>query len=208
VNDPATGRTVTLTNGQQASQGAEFDFNFIATDELQFFGGYGHTKARVESFEGARHLVDSPTRRTPRNTVGVGLKYDFRRGFLKNAFATAGYRNNSPSLPNPSTGRNLTASATNPIVNNPMPNGLLPFPNLARGALVTVGQVRVDDGRESVRNAAYGIVDVGAGYRWRDDRYAHKIQLNVGNVFDRRYTYGSSGQGDRLSVSVTYDLTF
>jgi outer membrane receptor protein involved in Fe transport len=208
VNDSATGRTVTLTNGQQASQGAEFDFNIIATDELQFFGGYSHTKARVESFEGARHLVDSPTRRTPRNTVGVGLKYDFKHGWLKNAYTTAGYRYNSPSLPNPSTGRNLTASATNPIVNNPMPNGLLPFPNLARGALVTVGQVRVDDGRESVRNAAYGIVEVGGGYRWRHDRYAHKVQLNVGNVFDQRYTYGSSGQGDRLSVSATYDLTF
>ena len=208
VNDPATGRTVTLTNGRQASQGAEFDFNWIVADALQLFGGYGHTKARVENFEGARHLIGSPTRRTPRNTVGVGLKYDFKHGALKGAYATAGYRYHSPSLPNPSTGRNLTASATNPIVNNPMPNGLLPFPNLARGALITVGQVRVDDGRESVRNAAYGIVDLGAGYRWRRERHVHKVQANLGNVFDRRYTYGSSGQGDRLGISFTYDLTF
>ena len=89
-----------------------------------------------------------------------------------------------------------------------MPNGLLPFPNLARSALVTTGSVRVDDGRESVRNAAYGIVDAGAGYRWRRERRVHKVQLNLGNIFDRRYTYGSSGQGDRLGLSATYDLTF
>ena len=208
VNDPATGRTVTLTNGRQTSQGAELDFNWVATSQLQFFGGYGHTKARVASLEGARHLIGAPTRRTPRNTLGLGAKYDFKSGALKGVYLTAGYRYNSPSLPNPSTGRNLTASATNPIVNNPMPNGLLPFPNLAQGALVTTGSVRVDDGRESVRNAAYSIVDVGAGYRWKRDRYQHKVQLNLGNAFDRRYTYGSSGQGDRLGLSATYDLTF
>ncbi len=208
VTDSATGRTVTLTNGRQASQGAEFDFNWVATNELQLFGGYGHTKARVVSFEGARHLIDSPTRRTPRNTVGVGAKYDFKSGLLKGGYLTAGYRYNSPSLPNPSTGRNLTASATNPIVNHPMPNGLLPFPNLARGALVTTGAVRVDDGRESVRNAAYSIAEFGAGYRWRTDRTLHKVQLNIGNAFDQRYTYGSSGQGDRRGLSFTYDLTF
>jgi outer membrane receptor protein involved in Fe transport len=208
VNDPATGRTVTLTNGRQASKGAEFDFNWVVTNALQLFGGYGHTKARVVSFEGARHLIGSPTRRTPRNTVGVGLKYDFKEGPLKGAYATAGYRYHSPSLPNPSTGRNLTASAANPIVNHPMPNGLLPFPARPPGALITAGQVRVDDGRESVRNAAYDIVELGAGYRWRRGRTTNKFQINLGNAFDQRYTYGSSGQGDRLGLSATYDLTF
>lgn len=208
VTDSATGRTVTLTNGQQKSEGAEFDFNWIATNALQLFGGYGYTRARVVSFDGARHLVGSPTRRTPRNTVGIGAKYDFKHGALRGAFLTAGFRYNSKSLPNPSTGRNLTASATNPIVNKPMPNGLLPFPNLPNGAQVTTGSVRVDDGRESVRNAPYGILDLGAGYRWRREHATHKFQVNVGNVFDRRYTYGSSGQGDRLGLSATYDLTF
>jgi len=208
VNDPATGRTVTLTNGEQRSRGVELDFNWVATTALQFFGGYGYTKSEVVSFEGARHLVGQPTRRTPRNTLGVGGKYDFRRGALKGAYLTAGFKYSGRSLPNPSTGRNLTGSASNPIVNNPMPNGLLPFPNLAPGALVTSGSVRVDDGRESIRNASYSIFDAGAGYRWKRDGRGHKVQVNVGNVFDRRYTYGSSGQGDRLSVAATYDLTF
>ena len=96
----------------------------------------------------------------------------------------------------------------NPIVNRPMPNGLLPFPDRPDGALITAGQVRVDDGRESIRNAAYGVVEVGAGYRWRHDRYLHKVQMNLSNLLDQRYTYGSSGQGDRLGLSVTYDVTF
>jgi iron complex outermembrane receptor protein len=208
VNDPATGRTVTLTNGRQASKGVELDFNYAPTADLQFFGGYGYTDAKIVSFEGARHLVGTPTRRTPKNTFGLGAKYDFRSGALRGAYLTLGYKYNGESLPNPSTGRNLTASASNPIVNKRMPNGLLPFADRPENALITVGQVRVDDGRESVRNAAYSILDLGAGYRWRQDRYNHKLQVNLGNVFDKRYTYGSSGQGDRLSVSGTYDLTF
>ncbi len=208
VNDPATGRTVTLTSGRQGSKGVEFDFNWVPTSQLQLFGGYGYTDAKILSFEGARHLVGTPTRRTPRNTAGVGAKYDFATGKLRGVYLTAGFKYNGESLPNPSTGRNLTASASNPIVNKRMPNGLLPFPNVAENALVTVGQVRVDDGRESIRNKAYSILDVGAGYRWRQDRFVHKFQVNVGNVFDKRYTYGSSGQGDRLSVTGTYDLTF
>ena len=103
---------------------------------------------------------------------------------------------------------NLAASAANPIVNRPMPNGLLPFPALAPGALVTTGAVRVDDGRESIRNAAYHLVDLGAGYRWRHEHRTQKVQVNAANVLDRRYTYGSSGQGDRLGYSLTYDLIF
>ena len=208
VTDAGTGRTVTLTNGEQAARGGEFDFTWVATNDFQVFGSYGHTRSEIRSLEGARHLIGSPTRRTPRNTIGVGLKYDFRTGWFKGAYLTTGYRYNGPSLPNPSTGRSLAASATNPIVNNPMPNGLLPFPTLARGALVTAGSVRVDDGRESVRNAAYDLLDVGFGYRWHARHYTHKTQLNLTNIFDRRYTYGSSGQGDRLGLALTYEIGF
>jgi outer membrane receptor protein involved in Fe transport len=109
---------------------------------------------------------------------------------------------------NPSTGRNLTASASNPIVNSRLPNGILLFPNLAEGALVTSGSVRVDDGRESVANTPSAVVDAGVGYKFKIGRYRQKIQLNAGNVLDRRYTFGSGGQGDRRSFAVTYDVTF
>jgi iron complex outermembrane recepter protein len=208
VNDPATGRTVTLTNGRQASRGAELDCNWIAADGLQFFGGYSHTEARVVGFEGARHLVGSPTRRTPRHTLGVGGKYDFKRGALKGAYVMAGFRYHGASLPNPSTGRMLVASETNPIVNRAMPNGLLPFPNQPANASIFAGRVRVDDGRESIRNPAHQILDLGAGYRWRRERHAHKVQVNAGNALDERYTFGSSGQGDRVGASLTYELAF
>jgi iron complex outermembrane recepter protein len=61
VTDPATGGIVTLTSGRYASKGAEFDFNWVVTNQLQFFGGTGHTKSEVLSFAGARHLIGGPT---------------------------------------------------------------------------------------------------------------------------------------------------
>ncbi len=209
VTDADTGRLVTLVTGKQASTGYELDFNWAVLPELQLFGGYGNTKSIIESSDAARHLIGTPTRRTPRQTVGIGGKYDFKAGPLKGVYLTASYKYNDRSLPNPSTGRNLTASVANPIVNNPLPNGLLPFANRAAGALVTVGSVRVNDGREAIYNAAYSIVDLGVGYKFKTaKRYSHKIQVNAGNITDKRYTFGSNGQGDRRMISTTYDLSF
>jgi iron complex outermembrane receptor protein len=199
---------ITYVTGEQRSQGFEFDFNWVVTPSLQFFGGYGYADASIVRNDVARHLIGTTPRRAPRDTLGLGAKYEFKRGKAKGLFATAGLRYASRSLVNPSTGRNLTASASNPIVNARMPNGQLLFPALAEGALVTSGSVRVDDGRESVTNAPYAVVDAGIGYKFKRGGYRQKIQLNAGNIFDRRYTFGSGGQGERRSFSVTYDVTF
>jgi len=49
----------------------------------------------------------------------------------------------------------------------------------------------------------------GASYSWRTARkYRHKIQLNLTNVLDEVYTFGSAGQGQRVGGSLTYDLQF
>lgn len=199
---------ITYVTGEQRSQGFELDFNWVATPSLQFFGGYGYTDATIVRNDVARHLIGTTPRRAPRDTLGLGAKYEIKRGKAKGLFATAGVRYASRSLVNPSTGRNLTASASNPIVNARMPNGELLFPALAEGALVTSGSVRVDDGRESVVNSPYAVVDAGIGYKFKRGGYRQKIQLNAGNILDRRYTFGSAGQGDRRSFSVTYDITF
>jgi iron complex outermembrane recepter protein len=199
---------ITYVTGEQRSQGFELDFNWVATPSLQFFGGYGYTDATIVRNDVARHLIGTTPRRAPRDTFGLGAKYEIKRGKAKGLFATAGVRYAARSLVNPSTGRNLTASASNPIVNARMPNGELLFPALAEGALVTSGSVRVDDGRESVYNAPYAVVDAGVGYKFKRGGYRQKIQLNAGNILDRRYTFGSAGQGDRRSFSVTYDITF
>jgi iron complex outermembrane receptor protein len=205
---PPAGAVITVLSGRQASKGYELDFNYVISNEFQIFGGLGYTDSKITSHEQARHLIGTATRRTPDTTVGIGMKYDFKSGPLAGLYFTAGYKYNSESLINPSTGRNLTASASNPIVNNPLPNGLLPFPHLAQGAVVTSGSVRVDDGRESITNDPYHLVDAGVGYRWKTNRANHRVQLNLTNLFDEVYTFGSSGLGASQAFSVTYGLRF
>lgn len=210
TTDSATGRPITVLSGEQESKGYEFDFNAVVTPSLQFFGGVGYADAVTLHNANSPHLEGLPLRRAPKYTVGVGTKYDVKSGLLRGLFATASYKYNDKSMANPSSGRSITASTSNPIVNNRMPNGRLPFANLAEGAVVTSGTARVDDGRESIFNNAYSVVDVGLGYKWKARRgaAAQKVQLNVGNLLDKRYTYGSTGQGDRRSFAITYDITF
>jgi hypothetical protein len=123
-----------VLSGKQASQGYEFDFNWVVTPELQFFGGYGYNDTEVVSNAQAPHLEGYPLRRSPKDNVGVAAKYEFKQGPAKGVYATAGYKAYGRSIANPSTGRSLAATAANPVINNPMPNGRLPFPNQPAGA--------------------------------------------------------------------------
>ncbi|HRE08032.1 MAG TPA: TonB-dependent receptor [Opitutaceae bacterium] len=215
TTDPLTGVGITVLSGIEASKGYEFDFNWVVTPELQFFGGYGYNDTEVVSNAQAPHLQGSPLRRSPKDNLGVGAKWERKNGSLKGVYVTAGYKYYGRSIANPSTGRNVSrASVTtaNPFVNRPMPNGLLPFPQFAANAVLTSipSDVRVDDGRESIFNDAYDVVEAGLGYKWRTGgrRYSHKIQVNASNLFDIRYTYGSTGQGPGLNYVFTYDLSF
>lgn len=213
TTDIATGRLVTLVSGRQASKGVELDFSWVVTPGLQFFGGYGYTDSQILSAAATPFLVGSPTRRTPRNTLGIGGKYEFKTGRVRGLFVTAGYRQVDKSIVNPGTGRSISVAsvtASNPFVNNPFPNGLLPFPQFAAGAvLISIPYaVRVENGSESVTNAAYELVEAGLGYKWKSGRYRHKLQLNVNNLLDERYTFGSAGQGQSRNFACTYDLTF
>ena len=214
TTDPLTGVGITVLSGVEASKGWEFDFNWVVTSELQFFGGYGYNDTEVGSNAQARHLEGYPLRRSPKDNLGVAAKYDFKSGPLKGLYATAGYKYYGRSIANPSTGRNVSrasVTAANPFVNNPMPNGLLPFPQFAAGAVLTAipSDVRVDDGRESIYNRAYDVVEAGIGYRWKTGRrYAHKVQFNATNLWDVRYTYGSTGHGNARAFILTYDLNF
>ncbi len=215
-----TGIVYDTISGQEGSTGYELDFNWVVTPELQFFGGYGFTDSEVISNTAAPHLIGSATRRTPEHTLGLGMKYQFKTGPLRGLSFTAGYKYNSESLINPSTGRALTITgtatgfSTTGIVNARLPNGLLIFPDRPEGQVVRAGPneritVRVDDGRESIFNQAFEVVDVGASYSWRTaSKYRHKLQLNLTNIFDERYTFGSAGQGQRFGASLTYDLRF
>jgi outer membrane receptor protein involved in Fe transport len=215
-----TGIIYDTISGQEGATGYELDFNWAINPALQVFGGYGFTDSEVISNTAAPHLIGSSTRRTPEHTLGLGMKYQFKSGTLRGLSFTAGYKYNSESLINPSSGRAITITGTSTgfsstgIVNARMPNGLLLFPERPEGEIVRAGPgeritVRVDDGRESIFNDPFHVVDVGASYSWRTgDRYRHKLQLNLTNVLDEVYTFGSAGQGQRVGGSLTYDLQF
>src|SRR5690606_12251758 len=128
---------------------------------------------------------------------------------------TAGYKYYGRSLINPSTGRNISVgsvTAANPFINRPFANGQLPFPQFEANAELTSipYAVRIDDGRESVFNDAYHVIDAGVGSTWKthSGRTTHRTQVNVSNLLDERYTYGSAGQGQGTNVVLTYDLRF
>lgn len=209
TSDPLTGARVVILSGEEKSQGYEVDFNLQLTPSLQFLGGYGFADAITSSNDEFRFLVNTTPRRVPQHTLGLGSRYEFKDGPAKGLYFTFGVQYLSESIVNAGSGRNLTASSSNPIVNTRMPNGLLPFPLLAEGAVVTSGSVRVGDGREAIKNDASTVLDGSVGYRWRDSsRRSHKVQVNVKNLADERYTWGSGAPGDPLTVIGTYSLTF
>lgn len=209
TSDPLTGARVVVLSGEESSKGFEIDFNAQLTPAFQVLGGYGYADAITSSNDEFRFLVNTTPRRVPQHTAGLAARYEIRSGALKGLSFTAGGNYYSESIVNAGSGRTITASVANPIVNTRMPNGLLPFPNSAEGAQLTTGTVRVGDGRESIVNAAYDIYEVGASYRWRGrDRFNHRVQVNVKNLFDKRYTWGSAAQGDPRTVVGTYTLTF
>lgn len=231
VTNPDNGRIYQSVSGKEGAKGVEFDFNWVLSSEFQVFGAYGWTDSKIIDHREARHLIGNSTRRTPEHTVGLGAKYDIKSGALKGLFFTAGYKYNSESLVNPSNGRNISITgaavtqsnplglSTTGIINARLPNGLLIFPDRPEGEIVRAGRnpdgtaqtiaVRVDDGRESIYNASYHVVDFGFGYKWRvNRRYNHRVQFNATNIFDEVYTFGSAGQGQRMGFSLTYDLRF
>ncbi len=209
TSSATTGDRVVVLSGEESSQGFEADFNFSLTPSLQFLGGYGYADAITSSNDEFRFLVNTTPRRVPQHTAGLASRFEIREGRLKGLYATFGAQYYSESVVNAGSGRTLTASATNPIVNNRMPNGLLPFASQPEGAVLTTGSVRVGDGRESIMNEAFDIYEASVGYRWRDTaRRSHKVQINAKNLFDQRYTWGSAAQGDPFTIVGTYSLTF
>lgn len=120
-----------------------------------------------------------------------------------------------------------------PFINAPFPgSGALPYPsepanasiNFPMSALgqplplanpsvpgVYVGEaegVFVDDGREFNFNAPYALFDVGTGYSWTTGHFKHTIQVNIKNLLNRKYTYGSGVPGNPFQVLVSYYLDY
>lgn len=200
-----------ILSGHERAQGGELDFNWQATEELQFIGGYGLADAKVLENDDLPYLIGSSPRRVPKHNVGIASRYEFKGTELKGLSLTAGFKYYSESIVNQGSGRTISsASSSNPFINNPMANGTLPYPQYPAGTALTSlpYSVHVTDGRESIYNRPYSLFELGASYRFKALGYKHKLQLNVKNLFNRRYTYGSGIPGDPLQFIGSYTLTF
>lgn len=209
-------------SGHEQAKGYEMDFNWQATDALQFLGGYGHADAKVLENDALPYLVGSTPRRVPKDNIGLASRYEVKQGALKGLYFTAGVKYYSRSTINLGSGRNISsASASNPFINNPMNNGTLPYPQYPAGtvfnaAIGTVASstvlplpyaVRVNDGRDAVFNDPYAVVDAGIGYRFKVKGHKNQIQVNAKNILNRRYTYGSASEGEPFTIMASYTIT-
>jgi len=203
---------ITPINTEKA-RGVDFDFSWLLTDELQVLGAYGYNDGKVEKSDVARWMIGTRLRRAPMHNAGVALKYEFKHGPLKGLYANAGVKYYGDSQANPGSGQSINPSqvtSKTPFINLRMANGLLPFEQYAEGASLTSipYTVIVANGREQVLNKAYTAYDAGLGYKWKTGRYGHRLQVNVSNLSNVRYTFGSSSPGDPLMYSASYELRF
>ena len=49
---------------------------------------------------------------------------------------------------------------------------------------------------------------VGTGFTWKMGRYSHKVQVNVSNLFNREFTYGSGAPGAPFQLFAQYSVGF
>ncbi len=130
-------------------------------------------------------------------------------------------------------GANETKITGTPVINVPFPgNGQLPYPGQAANALINfpmsatgqplplqnpavpgvyVGEaegVFVDDGRENNFNVPYAVFDVGTGYTWNSGKLTNTLQVNVKNLLNRHYTWGSGVPGLPFQVVAGYTIAY
>jgi len=160
----------------------------------------------------------------PTNQFGSAARYSFKSGALKGLFLVAKENYYSRSSVNISGGRAATGSG---FVNNPLPNGAFPFavdgvaPYAAVPVNFTTRQtpatpngvpdpqiVHLPDGREAIYNGGWATTDLGIGYSFKISNHTNRLQLNVKNIFNRHYTYGSGIVADPITYTCSYTLTY
>jgi iron complex outermembrane receptor protein len=208
------------------STGFEFDAHWDPTKSLQIVADYSYDDASVRSAD-VEHLFlnGDPIRRVPANIFGTAARYNFKSGMLKGLYLLFNENFVGRSAVNISGGRIATGSG---FINNPLPNGLYPWPFSVAGpgqvvpTQYTTRQspvaptnstpdpqiIRLPDGRESIYNRAYFLTSIGMGYTFKTGHYTHKLQLNIKNLFNKAYTYGSAILGDPITYIGSYTLTF
>jgi outer membrane receptor protein involved in Fe transport len=209
------------------STGTEFDLNWTPTKSLQFVGSYSYDDASIRQADPEHIFLDgTPIRRVPANQVGAIVRYEFKDGALKGLFLVG--KENFYGRSQVDTGGGSIASSGSGYVNTQLPNGQYPWapfgiaPNAPVPSSLVTRQsvlnptgstpdpliVRLPDGRQQINNAAYALTSVGIGYSFKTGKYTHKLQLNVNNLLNKAYTYGSAILGDPITYVGSYTLTF
>jgi len=210
---------------KQVSRGDEFELSWNPTKDFQLITSYSYDQATIlQSNPEQLFLVGTSTRRAPEDQFSTAARYQFGGGVLKGLYFVANERYYSKSSVNISGGRTATGSG---YYNFYLPNGLLPWPNLPEGVAVPVNLttrlaaggnpaaatidpnlVRLPDGREKIFNQPFWLTDIGFGYEFKSGKFGHTVQVNLKNLFNRQYTYGSGIAGDPFTYVVSYMLTF
>jgi outer membrane receptor protein involved in Fe transport len=180
VFDEELDRNVLVPDGQVQTDGIEIELNWQATKGLQILAGYGYSDNRLTKNPERPELVGKPGARGvgPYN-FGLRTIYHFQSEALQGFSVRGSIRGQGKSLGEYGGG--------------PYLRGGIQYPN---------------DNRVNIWQPAWEVVDVGAGYNWRNSgsRWRHSLNLNLKNVLNEEYSIGNWNPQDKFSFSLTYSV--
>ncbi len=217
--------TLTFLNGLPARRvprdnagiAGRYEFTHGPLKGLYVISDVHYLSKSLVNLGSGKSLIPGPAGTTSGSTVSMYYVPSLNETFLKD--------------PKDAGEDKITAT---PVINVPFPgNGLLPIPSAAANAVINypvntngtalpivsgsgtsavyAGEpegVFVDDGRENIFNPESAVVDFGVGYEWRMQKVTNVLRVDLKNVFNRTYTWGSGIPGMPFQVFVTYDLHF
>lgn len=181
---------------------------------LFFVADGSYTGKSLVNLGSGKSLIPGPASTTPGSTVSMyyvpSLNETYATG--KDPKATGEVKiTATPFINAPFPGSNAlpySSEPANALINYPMSALGQPLP-LVNPSVPGVYQgeaegVFVDDGRENNFNAPFALFDVGTGYTWKTGPFTHTLQVNVKNLLNRKYTYGSGVPGNPFQLLVSY----
>lgn len=183
AND-ANGIAIKQAVGDAVSRGGECSVNYFVTPDWALNAGYFYTDARWAKTGNDLDMAGRQRASVPHDVITFATKYSLPgvlRGFTTNLRYQFLGRNHPEERGNTTVSNNITPVGSN----NGLRNLILP---------------------------GVGLVDVGLAYDFRtrlgERQLRHHLQLNVGNVFDRKFVTLSRGVGDRQNYNFTYQVFF
>jgi iron complex outermembrane receptor protein len=175
---------VTLPGGNQLNRGYEADVTWNINESFSAGLSYGHINAIWTDF--GSKFPEAVGRRVQNISPGNGGAWVKFTG--------------SGSLKGFSTNIGVTGIATTPT-ENPTQGDVVARVN-------GVQTVTSSNNQWALTIPGYKLWNVGFSYKWKGERFDHKVRLNVNNVFDKDYIKVSKLVGDGRGIFVSYTLGF